>query len=313
MMDERGPSVTAAVVAATLLLLRDDADLGPLIHPPSLAPLEMAVRGVVPALGLALDHIPWRILRRASLAAEKLLSPGFVAHYALRKNAVRAEILRAIDEGHRQVVLVGAGFDMLGGSLPEGVRVFEVDHPTTQAAKIGALRGTPPRDVTFVPLDLAVNELGEALARSPGYARDADTVFVAEGLLMYLTAARVGALLRDFSGRGTHRTRSILTVITPDASGRPRLQSQRRAVDLCMRWLGEPFVWGASRDAIVSLLAQHGLTAQRIFSTLEVRDSVLHGRARRRLPRATGEIIVVADGGGAVDPPASVTRAARSR
>ena len=112
---------------------------------------------------------------------------------------------------------------------------------------------------------------------------------------MYLTPARVDAVLRDMGARCGGRTRAIVTVITPDAAGRMRLHTQRRVVDMCMGWLDEPFVWGERREAIDSLLLRHGMRAIKIVSTLELRDQVLGGRARRRLPRATGEIVVVAE------------------
>jgi len=292
----RGPSVTAAVVAATLLLLRGDAELGHLIDETALRPLELAIRATVPLLGLAIDHVPWPLLRRSALVIERLLSPGFVAHYALRKSAVRTELLRAIADGHRQVVLLGAGFDMLGSSLPDGARIFEVDHPATQAAKRHALRGVVSRAVTFVAVDLAVSDLQDALLAAPGFDRAADTVFVAEGLLMYLSPSRVGALLQALVENGSRRTRAVLTVITPDAAGRFRLHTQRHAVDVSMRWLDEPFVWGAPRSALEPLLREHGLHVRRIVSTFELREALLEQPARRRLPRPTGELVVVADG-----------------
>ena len=58
----------------------------------------------------------------------------------------------------------------------------------------------------------------------------------------------------------------------------------------------EPFVWGASREGVERLLAEHGMRVQRVVTTLELRDLRLRGAARRRLPRATGEFIVVAEG-----------------
>jgi methyltransferase (TIGR00027 family) len=296
---ERGPSVTAAVVAATLLLLRNDPDLGHLVDPNALAPLERAVRKVVPAMGGLLDHIPWPLLRRAALGVERIVSPGFVAHYALRKSVIRAELRRAFEEGHRQVVLLGAGFDMLSTCLPTEARVFEVDHPATQAAKKQALGSSSPGRHGFVSADLAVEDLRDALLRAPGFDPARDTVYVAEGLLMYLTPARVAALLCDLDGRGQHRTRVVMTVITPDRDGAYRLHTQRRVVDACMRGLDEPFVWGTSRESLPALLAFYGLCPARITSTFELKDSHFPERARRRLPRPTGELVVVADGLGA--------------
>jgi methyltransferase (TIGR00027 family) len=285
--------VTAAVVASTLLLLRDDPELRHLVDPACLAPLELAVRRTVPLLGYLIDRVPWPVLMRVARVAEGSLSPGFVTHYALRKRAVRDALLGAMGDGFLQVVLVGAGFDMLSESIPGPARVFEVDHPATQQAKREALRGIATREVDFVPLDLAVESLREALLAAPGFDEDASTVYVAEGLLMYLAPSRVDALLTDMNGPA--RTRAIVSVITPDSSGRYRLHTQRRAVDWCMRLLDEPFVWGERRAAVGALLKRLGLREVDAVSTFELRVQLLPPAARTRLSRATGEIVVVAE------------------
>ena len=289
-MTDHAPRVTAAVVASTLLLLEDDPDLHCLATPLASPAIEAAVRETIPALGFALDHVPWRILRRVALFAERLVSPGFVAHYALRKHAVREQIARAVAEGMTQIVLLGAGFDMLAQGVPASVKVFEVDHPGTQATR------RKVRDdgrLAFVAVDLATGSLAEALRAHPSFDPDASTLFVAEGLIMYLRPDRVDALLRDVaSGPGTRRL--VVTVVTPDSTGEVRLHSQRWVVDRCMRWLEEPFVWGEDRDGLRSTLERHGLHVESIVSTMELRDRVLPESARRRMPRVTGEVVAVA-------------------
>src|ERR1700677_2967112 len=51
---------------------------------------------------------------------------------------------RAIGEGARQIVVLGAGLDTFAYRLEpsEGLRVFEVDHPATQAEKRRRLAAT---------------------------------------------------------------------------------------------------------------------------------------------------------------------------
>ncbi len=292
-MSDRKSSVTAAVVASTLLLLRDDPELGALASPESTDAVEAAVRKTLPVMGHLLDHTPWPLLKRAAYLAERLVSPGFVAHYAIRKHAVRQALRRAVDEGAKQVVLVGAGFDMLSSAVPESVPVFEVDHPATQQDRRDALGKSPARNVAFVAVDLALGRLREALLAVPSFDPNVETVYVAEGLVMYLEKAQVDALLDDVGG-GSAASTLIVTVVTPDDDGRVRLHSQRKVVDWCMRWLDEPFVWGEPRGPLATTLERHGFGVESMVSTMDLRDDLLAPRARKRLPRATGEVIVVA-------------------
>lgn len=280
--------MTAAVVAATLLLLRDDPELGHLVDRRSLDAIDRSIREPLPGIGWALDHLPWSLLRRAALGLERIVSPGFVAHYALRKHLIRTELLRAIDDGHRQVVLVGAGFDMLSASVPDVASVFEVDLPATQAAKQRA--GGCGRDVTFVPVDLTRTSLKAALRDAPGFDPRHDTVFVAEGLLMYLDRPCVEGVFADITEM-EGRVRLVASIVTPDRGGHVRLHTQHRVVDLCMKLLGERFQWGESVERLEETLAAYDLDLERVSSTTELQPS-----AGRHARRSTGEVIVVASG-----------------
>jgi methyltransferase (TIGR00027 family) len=286
-----GPSTTAAVVASTLLLLNNDPELARLGAPEATPAVEAAVRRAIPLFGTLLDRVPWPMLERAAHVAERLVSPGFVAHYALRKFAVRQALLAAVVErGHRQVVLVGAGFDMMALSLPADCTVIEADHPATQSLRRDA---SEPPEITFVPVDLTVDRLEDALRRSPKFDPNADTVFVAEGLLMYLEPERVDALLADLA-KGPGARTVVLSIVTPDHAGRVRIHSQRRVVDWIMRWIDEPFVWGESPEKLRRTLDRHGFVVETVTTTTNLRDDMLSPTARRRLPTPPGEIIVVA-------------------
>jgi methyltransferase (TIGR00027 family) len=288
------PSTTAAVVASTLLLWRDDPGLGHLVDAETRRSIEAAAREVVPLFGRLLDHVPWRVLRRVAFAVERVASPGFVIHYALRKHLVRTELQRAVDQGFRQIVLLGAGFDMLSESLPAHIAVFEVDQPGTQQARLRAAHGRAVRPVSFVALNLRDQSLRAALHAVPSFDPNLATMWVAEGLLMYLSADRVEALLKDVADATRCEARFIFTVITPDGCGRHRLHSQRRVVDWCMRWLGEPFVWGVRPDEIATLVQGHSFRLERMVCTTELRDDLLGYNGRRRMPRPSGELAVVA-------------------
>src|SRR3954454_15867114 len=99
-------------------------------------------------------------------------------------------VAEAVASGVRQVIVLGAGLDTLAyrRPLPPQVRVFEVDHPDTQAWKrqrLAAVGVPEPDHVTFVAVDLETEDLTAAL-RDAG-VRDDGSVVLWLGVLPYLT------------------------------------------------------------------------------------------------------------------------------
>ena len=279
-MEDRHPTVTAAVVAATLLLLRDEPGLEHLVEATNLPAVEAAVRVALPELAVLLDRVPWPILKGFARVVERVASPGFSLHYALRKHCVRTAVNAAIDEGHEQVVLLGAGFDMMGLALSPAATVFEVDHPRSQAVKRRAL---PDARVRYVPVDLLVDDLSVSL-REAGVDPARDTVVAAEGLFMYFDRPRVAAILDELARFFRGRRCLVATFLTPDERGQVRLHSQRRIVDFCMELLGEQFAFGSTVPHLVELLAARRWAVSDVAT------------AEGQLARATGEVIVKASG-----------------
>jgi methyltransferase (TIGR00027 family) len=100
------------------------------------------------------------------------------------------ELVASADE--RQVVVLGAGYDARAWRFArDDVRFWEVDHPATQATK---RRLGPSGGPTYVPVDLAAEPAGTALAEA-GLDPSVPTLFVAEGLVMYLADDELVALL----------------------------------------------------------------------------------------------------------------------
>jgi methyltransferase (TIGR00027 family) len=122
---------------------------------------------------------------------------------ALRTVVIDEAVREALARGVKQIVILGAGLDGRAWRLPlTGVRVFEVDHPDTQRykrAQLGALESTAER-VDFVPVDFEKTSLGEALDAA-GHDCGAPTVWIWEGVVMYLTPEAVQATLRAIAVR----------------------------------------------------------------------------------------------------------------
>ena len=101
----------------------------------------------------------------------------------------------------QQLVILGAGFDSRAyrfDRLKDQVKVFEVDHPATQAEKLAKLKAifmTIPKHVTYVPVDFNAQTLEERLPES-GYDPTSKTLFIWQGVTIYLTPKAVDDTLR---------------------------------------------------------------------------------------------------------------------
>jgi methyltransferase (TIGR00027 family) len=139
-----------------------------------------------------------------------------VLHAALRVNPLYGMVIvrtryaedaleRAVAQGARQYVIVGAGMDSFGLRRPafaEGLEVFEIDHPATQDLKRRRLRESAvelPRRLHFIAADLSQEQLGAALARSL-FRNDELAFFSWLGVTAYLTRDANLATLRAIAG-----------------------------------------------------------------------------------------------------------------
>jgi methyltransferase (TIGR00027 family) len=123
---------------------------------------------------------------------------------AVRTRFAEDALGAAVEKGVRQLVVLGAGLDTFAYRSPFGdrLRVFEVDHPATQAWKreLLAAAGIPmPSWLTFVPVDFESQRLEHCLA-SAGFDPARPTFFTWLGVVPYLTEEAVWATLRFIGG-----------------------------------------------------------------------------------------------------------------
>ena len=118
---------------------------------------------------------------------------------AVRSRIAEDELAAAVTRGVRQYVLLGAGLDTFAYRNPHsGVRVFEVDHPATQAwkRKILGLAAIPePDSVTYVPVNFERQTAMDGLMAA-GFDVSAPAFFAWLGVTMYLPEETVFAVLR---------------------------------------------------------------------------------------------------------------------
>jgi methyltransferase (TIGR00027 family) len=140
----------------------------------------------------------------ARLAAEPEASrPGsrfLRAFMAARSRFAEDELGRAVGQGTRQYVILGAGLDTFAYRNPfADLRVFEVDHPATQAWKQSRLASAgiaPPASLKFVPVDFETQRFPQALEHA-GFRPSERAFFSWLGVTPYLAQETVLETLRS--------------------------------------------------------------------------------------------------------------------
>jgi methyltransferase (TIGR00027 family) len=135
----------------------------------------------------------------AALSADPSQAPARL-FMAARSRFSEDAVAAAVTRGVRQAVVLGAGLDTFAMRNPHaelGLRVFEVDHPETQAWKLSRLAAAGlaiPTTLTFAPVDFEGDGLAAGL-RDASFAPDQPAVFVWLGVAPYLGRPAIAATL----------------------------------------------------------------------------------------------------------------------
>jgi methyltransferase (TIGR00027 family) len=170
------------------------------------------------------------------------------------------------------------------------VRLWEIDHLATQRQKVRAFPKIDAERWHFIPVDLNAAALnGEALINR-GFDPAQRTFWIAEGLLMYLSADIVSSLMRTLKSLSASGSQFAFTFMEKRSDGRIRFHSQTQLVDWWLRRRGEPFVCGTTRSELVDLVRPWRII--RFFDHNDLRQ-MEPGLADERI--AQGEVICLAE------------------
>jgi methyltransferase (TIGR00027 family) len=234
-----------------------------------LGPAERAIlkeTGAVPvldAMAMETDRA-W-----ASLGNRSVFARG--VHVRTRYiDEVLADSLKA---GSTQVVILGAGLDSRAyrfGEALRGVRIFELDLPQTQEYKKARVRdvlGSLPNHVAYAPIDFAKQDLATVL-NAAGYDQTKKTLFIWEGVTMYIPEAGVDATLRSIARNASPGSRIVFDYFTEKAL-RDRA-SNLADVAKIVAAVGEPFVFGMPGLDASAFVSERGFSVVSDFGSAEL-------------------------------------------
>ncbi|NQT92163.1 MAG: class I SAM-dependent methyltransferase [Lentisphaerae bacterium] len=188
--------------------------------------------------------------------------PGQFEAFGYRKAFCEQQVRDGIAAGAAQVLVLGAGYDTLGWRLaPEfpQVKFFEIDHPATARLKAKGVATMGQRtNLYLVAEDLGSRRLIDVLADHESWDKEAPTVIVAEGLLMYLPAEAVRDLFSQSAAVCGDNSRIAFTFFPSGKDGRPDAGRWTGLLLWLLKASGEPWLWSTHPDHLAHLLKETG-------------------------------------------------------
>ncbi|MBN2516780.1 MAG: SAM-dependent methyltransferase [Deltaproteobacteria bacterium] len=215
---------------------------------------------LVPTSLKLLLHIP--LIRRFF---SQVIAPKGVYEYTIARTRYIDSIFKQIlVEGFDQILIFGAGFDTRAlrfRTETGAARIFELDVPITQKAKLGQYekRGLSiPANVRFISIDFDKESLSEKLEEA-WFSKDRRSLFVLEGLLMYLKPESVDGtfkVIERFAGEGSEVVFDYVRASVLRGAG--SYYGQREIVKSVSK-AGERWYFGIEEGELGQFLKKYGL------------------------------------------------------
>lgn len=232
-----------------------------------------------------------QLLRIAALRRhfQKKNPPGMYEYVIARTKYIDAVFRQALEGGVEQVLIFGAGFDsravrFSGGG--HGTRIFELDAPATQAAKMRRYqqkRINVPANLVFIPIDFDRQSLPERLEQS-GFQSGRSTLFVLEGLTMYLQPSSVESTFRIIAEMAGAGSQLVFDHVYASVVRQENLYEGERELYDSVAGSGERFCFGIERGCAREFLSGHGFTPTAILDADALEK--MYFRDERGLPIA---------------------------
>ncbi len=212
---------------------------------------------------------------------------GVMGFLVARERYIDDYLVNCLAQGVDQLVILGAGFDARAYRFAELRllrRVFEVDHPATQKAKLEKVRqlfGSSPENVAYVGIDFNTQALEDCLA-AHGYDPQAKTVFIWQGVTYYLEPAAVDATLDFISGHSSAGSQLIFDYIDAGLLSRPSGHAEVSRMRRYRGMSGEEIRFGVPIAQIEPFLSRRGFTQVQNICSGELKALYFLGKNKAR-------------------------------
>ncbi len=199
------------------------------------------------------------------------------AHLCVVMRARYAEqaLERAVAEGIKQYVIIGAGMDSFAFRRPDllqQIDAFEIDHPVTQRKKLRRIeraRLPVPPNHHFVAADLSKVSTVDALAGSP-FDMSRPTFVSMLGVAYYLTPESLAITARSIAQHLPVGTRFVIDYMLDEKSSNPEHLAMRQKMLDFVKKRGEPMRSAYSLAEMNALMAGEGFKPVESFKITDL-------------------------------------------
>ena len=178
----------------------------------------------------------------------------------------------------KQYIILGAGMDTFAFRETEFLskyRVFEVDHPLTQADKLERITRagwTAPNNLTFVPVDFTKDSLTERLIAA-GFDSSVKSFFSWLGVTYYLSTEAIDTMLSALSSICADG--SSLVFDYPDENFFDAPEKRVQNTIMMAKAGGEPMQSAFSYSELEKLLEKHGFLIYELLTPDDIQRDII--------------------------------------
>ncbi len=180
---------------------------------------------------------------------------------AARSRIAEDVLSKAVEDGVRQIVILGAGLDTFALRNPHSgqpIRIYEVDHPATQSWKrqrLAEAQITQPPWLVFVPVDFERDDVAEKLTTA-GFQHNSPAFFTWLGVVPYLTEDAIGRTLDYISS--IQNSEVVFDYLEPPEGFSVELRQLEKARAEQLEKIGERSESRFGPPEIAAILRSHG-------------------------------------------------------
>src|ERR1700739_1172073 len=253
-----------------------------------------------------LDHgsllnvpLPMKILREDENDVLQFANQHPLASIGRLFTAARSRIAEdalsgAVERGIRQIVILGAVLDTFALRNPHvarQIRIYEVDHPATQAWKgqrLAEAQIALPPSLILVPVDFERDNVGEKLVAA-GFQQNSPAFFTWLGVVPYLTQDAIARTLDCMSS--IQNSEVVFDYMEPPEASSEELRQLEKERTEQLEKMDEHSISRFEPVGIAAILRSHGFCAVEDINFQEIASRF--GRAVQGLARGHAGVHVV--------------------
>ena len=206
-----------------------------------------------------------------------------INNVASRARYSEDNLAKAIQQGVKQYVILGAGMDTFAFRRPEmmeKLEVFEVDHPATQEFKLhrlAELGWKHPAKLHFIPIDFTKENLVTALTSSSFYDPDVKSFFSWLGVINFLSRDEAFATLRSITEIAPTGSMVVFDYLDTDAFIPEKISPQMREFKDFLLKIEEPIITGFNPATLAEEFACLGFRLHENLSPQDIKECYMKG------------------------------------